>query len=1183
MIKYSIAQNSIQTKEGQKMSVRLIIGRSGTGKTDKCLQEIRDRLKENPDGAPIIYLVPEQMTFLSEHRLATTPGLGGMIRAQVYSFTRLAWKVLQETGGFNRIHLSSTGVSMLIRKIIEDQKDQLTLFKRAADKNGFIEQMEQLLTEFKRYCIQPEELAAKSAETNQQKSLHDKLHDLELIYQHFEEALKDKYIDSEDYFRLLAEKAASSEYLKEAEVYIDGFYSFTPIEYMVIDQLMKHCKRVTISLTLDQPFTTNLPDELHLFRMTGDTCQTLHEIIRTEGYRLEQTVVLPERLRWGKPSLKHLEENFDVTPTIPFKGDTAVHFFQAVNRRAEIEGIAREITSLARQEGYRYREMAILMRNGHEYQDVLESIFADYGIPYFLDQKTSMQHHPLIELLRSSLEIINGNWRYEPVFRAVKTELLYPYNQSNHILREQMDQLENYVLAYGIQGTKWTKKDRWLFRRIRGLELASVPQTDAEKRIEDEMNELKQMISSPILRLSRRLKKAQTGRLLCEAVYLFLEEIEVPRKLERWKLVEEAKGNLVKAREHDQAWDAVVELLDQFVEMLGEEPVSLKQFAAIIDSGIESLRYSLVPPAMDQVVAADLEKSRLEEIKVAFVIGLNEGVLPAKMNDEGIFADDDREMLLAKGLKIAPSTKTRLLDENFLAYKAFTIASEGLYISYPLANDEGKALIPSPYIKRMRELFPDAKDHLLATDPSELPKADQLGYASNENTTLAYLTGQLQLKKRNYPVYELWWDVYNYYMDNEKWRPTAQKVLSSLFYENKTARLSEQVSSELYGDHIEASVSRMELFHSCPFSHFAHHGLKLRDRKTFRLEAPDIGELFHAALKHIADSVTEQNLAWSQMTKAQCAALAEQAVEMLAPRLHHEILLSSNRNVYLKRKLENIISRATYVLSEHAKSSGFSPVGLELGFGPKGKLPPISFNLKNGTKMELIGRIDRVDQARDENGFYLRVIDYKSSERDLNLSEVYYGLSLQMLTYLDIVVTHSRDLIGVEASPAGVLYFHVHNPIVQAAKMLSEEEIEKAIYKSFKMNGLMLGEQNVIQLMDQTIEGDSLIIPAGIKKDGDLKSFSKVVNRGEFTRLTNHVRSSYEKSGNQMLDGIVDIAPYKMKNKTPCTFCSFKSVCQFDLSIKDNEYRTLLPKAKKEVFELIQEEEKSHGKIDNPS
>lgn len=1167
------------------MSVRFIIGRSGTGKTQNCLTEIRERLAENPGGSPIIYLVPEQMTFLSEYRLAVTPQLGGMIRAQVYSFTRLAWRVLQETGGFNRYHLNSTGISMLIRKIIEDQKDKLTLFQRAAEKNGFIERMEQVLTEFKRYCIQPEELAEKSEQlTPQQKSLQDKLNDLELIYQHFEESLKDKYIDSEDYFRLLADKASTSEFLKEAEVYIDGFYSFTPIEYMVIGQLMKHCRRVTVTLTLDQPFTGALPNELHLFRMTGDTCQTLHDIIKTEGIPYEEPVLLQEPIRFRNDSLSHLEKYFDLLPVQEYIGETEIHIAQAANRRAEIEGIARKIISLVRKEGYRYRDIAILSRNSHEYRDILEAVFTDYSIPYYVDQKSTMQHHPLIELLRSSLEIINGNWRYEPIFRAVKTELLFPFKQNPKTLREKTDRLENFCLAYGIQGVKWTNKKPWTYRRIRGLELENLPQTDAEKRMEEELNEMRQMIAAPLMNLSRRIKKCGNGREMAEALYLFLEELEIPRKLERWKQSEEEKGNLVKAREHDQVWNAVIDLLDQFVEILGEEKIAIKPFAQILESGIESLRFSLVPQALDQVVAADLENSRLEEMKAVFVIGLNEGVMPAKLNDDGIFADEDREALSAKGLKMAPSSRTRLLDENFLAYKTLTLPSELLFLSYPLANEEGKTMIPSPYIKRMNELFPNAKQPVFAQDPQELSEQEQLEYVSNEKTTLAYLTAQLQLKKQHYPIYDFWWDVYNHYMESEKWNAPAVKVLSSLFYKNKTVKLPEKVSQELYGDHIQASVSRMEMFHSCPFSHYAHHGLKLRDRQIFRLEAPDIGELFHAALKQIADTVNRDNLSWANITKSQCEALASNAVDSLAPRLQNEILLSSNRHVYLKRKLEKIISRATYILSEHAKASGFAPIGLELGFGPKADLPSIRFSLKNGTKMELVGRIDRVDKASEGDNVFLRIIDYKSSERDLNLSEVYYGLSLQMLTYLDIIITHSRELVGTEASPAGVLYFHVHNPIIQAAKMLSLDEIETEIFKSFKMNGLLLGEQNVIQLMDSTLEtGDSQMIPAGINKDGSLSKRSKVVTKGEFEQFTNYVRSTYVNSGNLMLDGTVEISPYKMKNKTPCTFCSYKSICQFDPSFSHNEYRKLPILSKEEILKSINEEDSSHGSIEHPS
>lgn len=1159
---------------GVSMSVRLVLGRSGSGKTELCMSEIRNRLMDDPDGNPILYLVPEQMSFLSEYRLSTTPGLGGMIRAQVYSFPRLAWRVLQETGGFTRYHLTSVGISMMIRKIIEDKKDQLKIFRRTADKNGFVQQLEQMLIEFKRYMVKPEDLALKQEEAMGEKALQEKLHDLEIVYQQFEDELFGKYIDSEDYFRLLAEKIALSNDLKNAEVYIDGFYSFTPLELLIIEQLMKTCKRVTISLPLNQSYKHTVPDELDLFRLTGETSRSLYEIIQNSGIELEEEIILTDQHRWTNDSLKHLEAEFDSRPTKKFLGTTEIHIAEAANRRAEVEGVAREIRSLARDKGLRYRDIAVLMRNENDYRDILETVFTDYRIPFFIDQKRTMLNHPLIEFIRSSLETVLGNWRYEPIFRAIKTDLLFPTGVNLNKAREQMDLLENYVLAYGIQGDKWTRKDRWSYRRIRGLEFSSAVQTDAEKETEQLLNDLKVMVVTPLQRLARRLKRADSGRKLCEAVYLYIEELNIPTKLEEWRLDAEGKGRLVEAREHDQAWNAVIDLFDQFVEILGEQEVTPKQFIAILDSGFESLQFSLIPPAIDQVVVANLEKSRLADIKATFVIGANEGVFPAKLTDEGIFGDDDRDALLQEGMKLAPPSRQRLLDENFFAYKAFTTPSELLYVSYPIANEEGKALIASTYIKRLTDLFPYHLKHNFSADPSELTEMEQLSFASGEYTALSYLTGQLQLKQRNYPVYDFWWDVYDYYMESPQWRGIARKVLSSLFYENRTKQLSEDISKELYGEEIEASVSRMELFNSCAFSHFVQHGLKLRDRQVFRLEAPDIGDLFHAALKHIAETIMKENISWASLTHAQTQQLAKEAVDMLAPRLQNEILLSSNRHQYIKQKLQYIISRASLIMSEHAKVSGFAPIGLELGFGKKGTLPPLGFTLKNGTKMELMGRIDRVDKAEDSSGLYLRVLDYKSSEKDLNLTEVYYGLALQMLTYLDIIITHSQQLVGKQANPAGVLYFHVHNPMINASKVLSLEEIEEEIMKQFKMNGLLLSDENVIQLMDQSIEGgvNSQIISAGLKKDGSLTKASKVASQEDFENLRQFIRNKYIETGNDITSGVVDIDPFKLKDRLPCTFCSFKSVCQFDRSLDSNEFRKLVPKTKEDILEVIKRE-----------
>ncbi len=1160
------------------MSVRFILGRSGTGKTFRILDEMKQSLLEKPNGDPIIYIVPDQMSFISEYELVNTPGLNGMIRGQVFSFTRLAWKILQETGGMSRYHLSDVGLNMMIRKIIDENKENLHIFTKSSEKPGFIHHVEAMLTEFKRYCITPMDLHQfdREGEREGTKVLRDKLHDLELIYEKFEEKLLGKYIDSEDYFQLLADNVKNSELLKEAEIYIDGFHSFTPQEYVIIEQLIQHSKKVTVALTTDPEQQMGAMNELSLYRMTNETYQTLGDICHSAGASVKEDIMV-KPIRFHNESMLHLERHFEERPTVPFeKGNGEIEFLEASNRRAEVEGIAREIRKLAREDGYRYKDIAVLVRNSQDYRDKVETVFQDYGIPFFLDQKRTMLNHPLIELIRSTLEIMNTNWRYEPVFRAVKTDLLFPYQKNPTDLREKMDRLENYVLAYGIKGDRWTKKDRWKYRRFRGLEHVDATQTDRERELEHEINELRLFISAPIIRLGKRLKKQSTGREFCETLYLYLEELDIPAKLERLRIEAEEKGDLIAAREHDQAWSAVMDLLDQYVEMLGDEETTMKKFSAILDAGIETMQFSLVPPAIDQVIIADLEKSRLGDIKAAFIIGANDGVLPAKMNEDGVLSDEDRESLVGRGFKIAPSNRTKLLDEEFVAYKAFTTPSERLFISYPIANEEGKALLPSSFIKRLNEMFPEANTKLLFNEPSELTEEEQLHYVCHPNVTISHLTSQLQLKKRDYPIFDFWWDVYNFYTTSNDWKWHSQHILSSLFYQNRADQLSEDTSKELYGDHILASVSRMELFHSCPFSHFASHGLKLRERDFFKLEAPDIGEMFHSALKWISEEVERHGLTWASLSKAQCIQLAKEAVLMLAPKLQHQILLSSNRHYYIAKKLEQIISRASLILSQHAKSSGFVPVGVELGFGPNATLSPFQFQLRNGTKMELQGRIDRVDKAEDASGVYLRIVDYKSSARDLDMTEVYYGLALQMLTYLDIVLTNSTQFVGKEAKPAGVLYFHVHNPMINSKKILTLDQIEQEIFKSFKMKGLVLGDSDIVRLMDQTLEtGNSDIISAGIKKDGSLSSRSKAASEEDFHYMRQHVRKLYETSGNRIISGETNISPYKLKDRTPCQFCSFRSVCQFDQSLEENEYR-VLPTAKPEdLLAKVREEVES--------
>ncbi|NMH73683.1 helicase-exonuclease AddAB subunit AddB [Bacillus sp. RO2] len=1158
------------------MSIRFLIGRTGSGKTTWCNEQILQMLKEDPQGPPVVYLVPEQMTFQSEYRIVQSPDVKGMIRAQVFSFTRLAWRILQEVGGISRFHIDQTGIHMLLRKVIEEHKSKFHVFGKSAEQFGFIEQMESMITEFKRYCVTPELLHEEIVRIGEdisisehEKMLAKKLTDILVVYRQLEETLDGKYLDGEDYLQLLAEKIPSSSYIPKADIFIDGFHSFTPQELAVLKELMKHANSVTIALTADKPYDEEAPYDLHLFRETGRTYQKLKDIALEEGCELEEPVLLQDTSRFQHAdSLRHMEQYFDVRPTVVYPNKADVSILQAVNRRAEMEGIAREIVSLVRDKGNRYKDIAVIVRNAESYIDLVNTVFKDYDIPFFVDQKRTMLHHPLVELLRSSLEVISRNWRYESVFRCVKTDFFYSQDQDINEMREKTDKLENYCLSYGIQGNRWTATEQWKYRRFFSVDTEGpYVQTDEEIAYEKEINELRAMIVEPLHLLEKRWKKAKSIDGYCKALYEYMEDLKIPQKLEARMKKAEEEGNLSAAKENEQVWKAIIQMLDQMVELIGDHPISLSMFMKMVESGLESLRFSLVPPAIDQVIVANFDLSRLTDIKHSFVIGVNDGVIPAKIKDEGFISEEERELLSNYGMELAPTSLERLLDEHFLVYTSFLSPSHHLYISYALADEEGKTLLPSSYIKRIKEMFPLLEEKLLLNEPAELSSEEQLRYIHTPSTTLSNLAAQLQAWMKKYPVEPIWWDVYNTLLENEEWQDKTEHVLRSLFYKNEAKKLKQKVSRELYGNFMEASVSRMEKFSACAFSHFASHGLKLKERKIYRLEAPDIGQLFHAALKHISDKLRQSGNDWKNLTKQECEVLAKEAVHILAPKLQGEILLSSNRFHYIKRKLETIITRASQILSDHSRASKFTPVGLELGFGKQEELPPIQINLPNGVTMELVGRIDRVDKAEGSNGLLLRIIDYKSSNKALDLTEVYYGLALQMLTYLDIVISHSKGWLGNEATPAGVLYFHVHNPMIKTNGMKPEDIIEEEIFKSFKMKGLLLGDEESVKLMDQTLEtGHSKIVSAALKKNGGFQANSSIASEEEFTQLRTYVRKTFEEIGMKISEGETSIAPYKLKNQTPCTFCSYKSFCQFDTSLDENEYRVLSTIPKNEVI-----------------
>lgn len=1166
------------------MSVKFVIGRAGSGKSRYCLEEIRELLVEEPDGSPLILLVPQQATHQMEKEIVSTPGLGGMIRAQALSFHRLALRVMQEEGGTARVPIDEIGKQLLLHRVLYERQDALSFFKGTYQQQGIMDRMGQLFTEWKRYAMLPDMLRdrVQQGETTHafSQSLGMKLQDLTMIYDDFEKHLAQQYLDGEDVLTLMIDQIAGSEWLASARIWIDGFHGFTPQELAVVERLMIRCKEVTVALTLDRSYDTHDSlNELDLFHPTARTMQELQRRLAEIGLPEGTVILLDDKANnrfMGSPMLAALEQQFGQASSgkryvyhqadQPSGDDSVPQQSQIIlassaNRRAEVDGVCREMLRLAREEGVRWRDLAVMVRNMEDYGDLLSTALTDYDIPFFLDHKRSVLHHPLIEFIRSALETILHNWHYDAVFRCAKTDFLLPWgkDQEDRVLRREMDVLENYVLAFGIKGSRWTSDKEWTFRErmsLEGTDTANSTEIEHLHRIHVARN----WVAEPLKLFANKLKQASHVQGQVEALYELLVHVHAPERLEYWSILSAEEGNPEKSKEHMQMWNRVMDVLDQLVEMLGDQTVSTDLFASLLDTGFDSISMGLVPPSLDEVLIGTPDRTRSGAVTHAFILGVNEGVMPKRLTEDGLLSERERESLVLSGVSMAESARRKLLDEQFIIYNALATPSKCLWLSFPLADEEGKGLLPSEIIRRVHRMFPETKVRQIAAEPSSvMSEMEQLAYVVHPKQAFAYLNVQLKRAVSNEPIHPLWWHVYNWLHSKEDWNLKLSGLVKALQYDNDEADMPNQTSRELYGNHLLASVSRMERFAACPFSHFVSHGLRLKERRIFALEAPDIGQLFHAALSEFAQGLMRDGLDWGELSGEECRIRSDQVVELMTPKLPGEILLSTQRYRHVAHKLRDVIGRASVMLSEQSRQGDFKPYATELDFGPGKTLPPLTFRLDNGTLMEIIGRIDRVDRADTEKGPLLRIIDYKSSSTALDLSEVYYGISLQMLTYLDVVITHSETWLGSEARPAGVLYFHVHDPLLLNKNKPTPEKATQDLRKSFRMKGMLNADSNIISKMDHTLSegtGKSEWLPVGYTKDGGFRKDASVATDEEWTHMRSFVRSQIKRIGTGITDGQVQINPYRMGNHTACNQCSYKSVCQFEPNLAGNGYQT---------------------------
>lgn len=1141
------------------MSLRFIYGKAGAGKTAFCLSDIKEKLNDG-NLHPLILLVPEQFTFEAEKSLLKTIKKDAMMRAQVLSFKTLANRIFTEVGGLTHKHMKSCGRAMLIYKIMEQVKGNLKVFSRASRQQGFIDKVSDIITELKRFEVTPEKLKVAALNIDNQ-VLKNKLEDISIIFSEFEDNLHEKYIDAEDEMTMLINKLEYSIKFIGAEFWIDGFTGFTPQQYRVIEKLLKKAKRVNVSLCMDTSARAN--DNTEVFAATKTTEKKLLEICRNNNIAYDEPVDLnkgiPARFKNSK-ELSFLEEHLFSYPYKEYRSQTEdISIFKAVNIYSEVEETARDIIVLVRDFGLRFSDITVATRDFKRYGKLISAIFSEYGIPHFIDQKRDIKNNPIIVFITSALEIYSKKWSYESVFRYLKTGL-------TDIDRDDICLIENYVLANGIRGSKWTEES-WNYRLNYRFDKIAMEQN--EKEIIEKVNRLREKIVGPLTAFFKKVSGKNRVKDICTALYDFLVSVGLPEKIEELLRYFKEEGELDTANQYSQVWDIVIDVLDQMVEVMGDDQISLERFAKIISIGFDEYKVGLIPPALDQVLISSIDRMKSHNAKALYIIGVNDGVFPAAITDEGIFTDSDRESLKAVGIELDHDTRTKVFEEQFLIYTALTSTSKFLRLSYPIADHEGRTMRPSIIISRVKKVFPKIKQ--LSNIINLNTRDENLRLISTPAPTFNEMINAIKKWDTLKKVDPVWLDVYRWYAKNDVWTQKLKRTLSGLYYTNQAGRIAPFKIKKLYGNKMYFSVSRLEKYSACPFAYFVQYGLKAKERKVYGFEALDLGTFMHNVLDRFSKAVEDEGLTWRSIDKEWCSDAISIIVDDMISRLPGYILNSTPKYKYLSERLKRILANAVWVIAEHVKRSSFEPVGHEVGFGDGEKYPPIKIILSTGEEINLIGRIDRVDIFEKDNEAYIRIIDYKSGSKSLDLTEIFYGLQLQLLIYLDAIL-ESAAIENTQLNPAGILYFRIDDPIIKSKDNISDEEIQEEILKKLKMNGLVLNNADIIKEMDNMISGSSHIIPASINKDGNVGSRTSGATYEQFELLRKHVKNTIQKLCEDMLQGNIVISPYKMNDKTPCTYCQYSSVCQFDKSLKDNTYRIIVNKKDEEIFTMLRRE-----------
>ncbi len=1135
------------------MALQLILGGSGSGKTTYLYDEVIRLSMEHPQEQYFL-IVPEQFTMQTQKDIVTRHPNHGTMNIDIVSFARLAYRIFEELAVEQLSVLDDMGKSMVLRKVAAAQKRQLVLFGGQLSKPGFVGQLKSMLSEFYQYGITPEALR-EMAPSARSPLLRQKLEDLALVEQSFQEYIEGHYITTEQVLDVLCRLIPESGLIRNSVIALDGYTGFTPVQYRLTELFLVYAKQVYVTVTADE--AAGIYGKMgiqNLFYMSRQMAVRLSEIAEKNQVKKLPDIMLGEqknRRFARRPELAWLEQNlFRYGTETAYTGEAtdSIVFFQASNPSGEVSHIVHEIQRLVQEGKARYREIAVITGDLPGYGKEITHQFTQNQIPHFMDDKKNVLDNCLVELIRASLEAVRQDFSYESVMRYLRTGLV---SQE----RTMVDRLENYILAMGIRGGK-RFRETWE-RTYRGAGDLNVT----------EVNAFKDRVLAPLFAMQERFRQADlTIAGMTEAVLTLLADCRAEEQLESYQEYFTKIGEHRLAKEYGQVYGLVTELLKRLSDLLGEERVSRKEYLEILDAGFAELKVGVIPAVADRVVVGDITRTRLAHIRVLFFSGVNDGIVPARKERGSLLSDRDRDFLGEHHLELAPTAREESFQQRFYLYLMMTKPSKQLILSWCRTGADGKSRRPSFLIGELRTMFPNAAltDQETQADPEIYSVAEAKQRLSAKLGQ--YRDGQLEQDEENAQFLEL----YRWFASSKDNQETLRRFMDAAFFVYEQQGISHAVAKALYGEILSGSVTRLEQYAACAYSHFLRYGLELLERKRFELASSDIGTLFHESIDLCFRRVKEKQYDWHTMTNETRDMLVEECVAAVTENYGNTILGSSARNRYLAQRVEQITKRTVWALQQQIKKGDFIPAGFEVSFSAADNLSAMKIALSESEALHLRGRIDRMDVCEDGGKVYVKIIDYKSGSTSFDLLALYYGLQLQLVVYMDAVTEMAQHYYpDKEVVPAGILYYNIADPLAEKKGQPDPEKIDAEILKKLRMNGLVNSELEVVRHLDRTIEKESDVIPV-VLKDGEVQAGrSSVANRERFARLSQFVHRKLKEAGQEILDGEIGVAPYKNGQRTACDYCPYHAVCGFDRKTSGYEFNRWKNRKTEEIWEEI--------------